>query len=249
MHFLGKCRCAAFAAGLLLTCAVSQAQEAFEFFHPLTVRRPVMEQQIEIQGARGTSETTRTSAMEVAVDYRVMSRWQVEPLIPFLWSKGQQSQSESGLGDIQFENKFLLFAPKSRGTAGAGGLDVMFPSESAGRGLGGNIALTPFVTAGTHVRRVELLGDLSCHWVLSGPDSPKKSLAGGLAAGIRVLPWLAPFAEWRGGPVMVAGPGVHIDLGSGRSLLFGVEKSIRQKTDFDTQVRVGLVWDFPSRNK
>jgi hypothetical protein len=249
MHFWSKCRCAAFAAGLLLSCAVSQAQEAFEFFHPLTVRRPVMEQQIEIQGARGVSEAARTSAMEVAVDYRVMSRWQVEPLIPFLWSKGRQSQSESGLGDIEFENKFLLFAPKSRGALVAGGLDVMFPSGSAGRGLGGNSALTPFVTAGAHVRRLDLLGDLSYRWVLSGPDSPKKSLGGGLAAGIRVLPWLAPFVEWRDGPGIVTGPGVHIDLGSGRSLLFGVEKSIRQKTDFDTQFRVGLVWDFPSKNR
>jgi hypothetical protein len=249
MHLLSKCRCAAFAAGLLLSCAVVQAQEAFELFHPLTVRRPVMEQQIEIQGARGVSETARNSSVEAAVDYHVLSRWQVESVFPFLWSKGQNSQSEAGLGDIEFENKFLLLARKGRAPLVAGGLDVAFPSGSAVRGLGGNSALTPFVTAGTHFRSLELLGDLSYRWVLSGPDSPNKGLAGGLVTGIRVLPWLIPFAEWTGGPGMVAGPGVNIDLGSGRSLLFGVEKSIRGKTDFDTQFRLGLVWDFPSRNR
>ena len=249
MRLLSKCRCAAFAAGLLLSCVVIRAQEAFEPFHPLTVRRPVMEQQIEIQGARGASETARNWAVEAAVDYRVMSRWQVESLFPFLWSKGQNFQSEAGPGDIEFENKFALFAPKRRTPLVAGGLDVTLPSGSAARGLGGNSALTPFVTAGTHFRRLELLGDLSYRWVLSGPDHPEKSIAGGLAAGIRALPWLVPFVEFTGGPGMVGGPGVHIDLGGGRTLLFGFEKSISEKTDFDTQLRFGLVWDFPSRNR
>lgn len=111
MHLFSKCRCAVFTAGLLLSCAVSQAQEAFEFFHPLTVRRPVIEQQIEIQGAPVTSETARTSA------------WR--------------------------------------------------------------------------------------------------------------LPWIT----------------VLCLAGKSNRCLFGFEKSIREKTDFDTQLRLGLVWDFPSRNK
>jgi hypothetical protein len=51
-----------------------------------------------------------------------------------------------------------------------------------------------------------------------------------------------------GGPGIVAGPGVHINLAPGRSLLFGIEKSVTRARDFDTQLRVGLVWDLHSRN-
>jgi len=249
MHLLSKCRCAAFAAAILLSCAVCQSQEAFEFFHPLTVRRPVIEQQIEIQGVHGVSETVRNSALEAAVDYRVMSRWQVESLFPFLWSRRPNSQSMAALGDIEFENKFLLFVPKRRAPLVASGLGVTFPSGSAARVLGGDSALTPFVTAGMHIRSLELIGDVSYRWVLSGPDSPQKGAAAGLAAGFRILPWLVPFAEFTGGQGMLAGPGVHLDLGRGRTLLFGFEKSIRGKMDFDNQLRLGFVWDFPSKNR
>jgi hypothetical protein len=248
MHLSWKCRCAFFAASVLLNCAVSQAQEAFEFFHPLIVRQPVIEQQVEIQAARGVSEAARNAAVDVAVDYRVTSRWQVEPLLPVLWSKAQNSQSEFGLGDVEFENKFLVLAPKRRTLLVAGGLDVTFPSGSTARGLGGNTGLTPFFTAGTRVRSLDLLCDLSYGWAFRGPDRSRRRVDGGLAAGVHILPWIVPFIEMTGGPGIVAGPGVHINLSPGRSLLFGVEKSVTRARDFDTQLRVGLVWDVHSRN-
>lgn len=249
MHSFAKCMLAAVAAVLSMNCAAGKAQDTFDFFHPLLGRRPVMEQQIEIQGARWDSAAGNDAAATIAVDYHLLPRLQIESTLPLLWLKPRGVQSQSGIGDIEFEAKSLILASNHGRTMFAAGLDATFPSGNPAKGLGGNTALNPFLTAGTHFRNLELLADFGYIRRLRGPDVPQQLADGGVAAGFRVLPLIVPFVELRAqtGSSINAEPGVQINLPWGPSLLFGVEKPLTRERDFNTPFRAGLVWDLPSR--
>ena len=130
------------------------------------------------------------------------------------------------------------------------GIDATLPSGRPARQLGGDTALNPFLTAGALFRRFQFLGDIGYTWRLRGPDVPKQLADGDLAAGFRVVPRIVPFVQMRTetGARTLDGSGVQFYLPWGPSLLFGVEKPITRERDFNTQFRVGLVWDLPARN-
>ena len=244
---------------LLADAAVAAGQERVDFFHALILRRPVMEQEVETQVRGASGGAGHEVGLTATLDARLARWWQIELTLPFLLREPSNEPSTAGIADIVLENKVLLVESFPRRTLVAAGLDVTVPSGDASRSLGGHAALTPFVTAGIGLGRVEVLTDLGFRWDFDGLDRGERQVTGGVAVGVPLGRW-TPFIEATTGIELhrastrvdktltatrgTVGPGLNVKLAPGRTLLFGVELPVAGPRLFDYEARVGLVWDF-----
>jgi hypothetical protein len=250
---------------LLLTCvllsdgAVTAAEDRVDFFHALILRRPVMEQEVETQ-VRGTSGRSGSEGgVTTAIDLRLTPRWQVELVVPWLLSAPSNEPSTVGISDVVIQNKVLFFESLPNRALVAGGLDVTVPSGDSKRHLGGHVAVSPFLTAGIALGRLEVLADAGYRWDVDGLDRRAQQIIGGVAVGWALGRW-TPFVEATTGieirrasvgaeRTLTAthanvGPGLNVNMTPGRTLLFSVELPVMGPRRFDYEARLGFVWDF-----
>jgi len=248
---------------LRLPVGPAYAQSPVDFFHPLVTRRAVIEREIEVQLRHEESRAGREIAAPFAVDFPLLPRWKVELEIPVIFTEPNARASAGGLGDIGLENKFQLVNSVEHQMLLSAGFDIRAPSGSAKRGLGGNVAVTPFVAAGVKLGRFDVQAEAGYSWIFAtqGSGEDAQQVAAGLAVGSAVRRWLTPFVEATtisrvrgaerdngvkvlGRPQVYLTPGLNLDLFPRATWLLGVQLPVTPARMFDYQLRAGLVWEF-----
>ncbi len=77
--------------------------------------------------------------------------------IPIVFLQPREGVATGGVGDLTLENKVLLFRSLEHRAQVAAGFETRFPTGSEKRGLGGEVTIEPFVTAGIALRDVEVV--------------------------------------------------------------------------------------------
>lgn len=113
------------------------------------------ENEVVILPAVSHEEATGTGLrMKTVYERRVGKRAHVEVGIP-IESQPGTARRESGFGDLTFAGKYVLLADSARTRILTAGLEVVLPTGSERRGLGGGTAVfEPYLSAGTILRDV-----------------------------------------------------------------------------------------------
>jgi len=98
-------------------------------------------------------------------------------------------------GDLAIEPLFIFYKNIDYRLEIAGGFELTLPTGSSDRGLGGELAVEPFLTAGIAVGPVDLLAEVAYEWVTQ-PDH-EQEFSAGIAAGWHVTRRFTPFVELR----------------------------------------------------
>src|SRR5262245_28645890 len=170
---------------LLLSPAVAGAADEvdpdIEFFYPVVTRRPVVERELEFKVEYEKTREGRSTELAAALEWAILPRWQVEVEFPVLILDPNEGPTIGGIGDIEVDNKVLLYKSVERRLLVAAGVEVKLPSGSEDRGLGGELAVEPYVTAGIALGPFDLLAEIAYEWVVK-PER-EEELSSGLALG------------------------------------------------------------------
>src|SRR3989442_2647626 len=177
--------------------AVAQDYEEanLEFFYPIVTRRPVIERELELKLEQSKNREGRVTELSAAVEWPVLPRWQIELEVPFVINFPSSSATTGGPGDLEIENKFLLYRSVEDRILVSAGFTTTLPSGSEQKGLGGELALEPFATAAIAIGPFDLIGEVSYKWTFK-PEHAQE-FDSGLAAAWPVSRWLTPFVELR----------------------------------------------------
>jgi len=125
------------------------------------------------------------------------------------------------------------------------------PSGSEHKGLGGELAVEPFVTAAIALGPFDLLADASYKWTFD-PEKAQE-FDGGLAAAWPLSRWFTPFIELRATkptvaedhrPQVAVVPGLNMKPFPRSTLAVGVQLPVTSAREFDYQVRVLFIREF-----
>ena len=230
------------------------------FFYPLITRRPVIEREIELRTAHLKNDDGRETETAAALEWPLLRAWQVEIEMPLVIRDPRAGATETGAGDLEIDNKVLLFSSIQHKLALGAGLELRLPTGSQLRGLGGEATAEPYVTAGIGLGDFDLLAsaayevNLNAH--LHGPR--EHELSAGIAAGYRWSRWFTPLVELttvtrtggddedglRGRTQVDVTPGFNTRPLPGTTLRFGVELPVTRARELDYAVHAGLVWEF-----
>src|SRR5262245_31252574 len=136
------------------------------FFCPLVGRRPVIERELEFQLNHTKGLDARETEATAAIEFPILPRLQLEIEVPFLCLNPDEGKAVAGFGDIELQAKLQVFKSVQYRTLVAFGLESKLASGSRARGLGGEYAVEPFLTAGIALGPFDLLGEVAYEWVL-----------------------------------------------------------------------------------
>jgi len=239
--------------------AVAQEEPNLEFFYPVVTRRPVIERELELRTKYEKLGGNRAIETFGSIEYPVLPWWQIDLEIPVVVNDPSDGPSMAGFGDMELENKFLLYKSVEHRALVAGGLELTLPSGSRSRGLGGEFAVEPFLTAGIALGPFDLLASISYEWILNGPTPREQNLEWNIALGYPFSRWFTPFVELNsvtqtggtrddgniiGKVQMYLTPGFNVSPLPGMTFRAGVQLPMTSARTFDFAVHGGLVWEF-----
>src|SRR3989442_1825967 len=145
--------------------AIAQDYEEanLEFFYPIVTRRPVIERELEFKLEQSKNREGRKTELSAAVEWPVLPRWQIELEVPFVINFPSDGATTGGPGDLEIENKFLVYRSVENRILVSTGVTTTLPSGSEQKGLGGELALEPFATAAIALGPFDLIGEVSYH--------------------------------------------------------------------------------------
>ena len=233
--------------------AVAQDYEEanLEFFYPIVTRRPVLERELEFKLEQSKNREGSATELSAALEWVVLPRWQIELEVPFVINFPRDDATTGGPGDLEIENKFLLYRSVEDRILVSAGFTTTLPSGSEGKGLGGELAFEPFASAAVALGPFDLIGDVSYRWNVK-PDHAEE-FASGLAAAWPVSRWFTPFVELRTTTPTVAEdhrtqvtlvPGLNVKPFPRSTLAVGVQLPVTSARAFDYQVRALFVKEF-----
>jgi hypothetical protein len=248
------------AALLLVAPVVTAAEEEpdIEFFYPVVTRRPVIERELEFKVTHAKGQDGRQTNITGGLEYAVLPWWQIEIEVPFVINSPSGAAAAAGFGDVELQNKFLLYKSVEHRALVAAGFEVKFPSGSQRRGLGGEAAIEPFVSAGIALGPLDLLGDVSYEWNLNShvKGQREQELSANLALGYPASRWFTPFVEL-GTVLQTSGsedlrdrlqlyltPGFNVRPLPGVTFRAGIQLPVTDHRQFDYAVHAGIVWEF-----
>jgi Putative MetA-pathway of phenol degradation len=246
----------------VMTGAAAAEEPVVDYTHTLLVRRPLMEQEVETQVGYRSGSRGREADATIALDVRLLPRWQIELAAPLLYLDPPSAPDEAGMGDLVLENKVLLYLSPERKLMLSGGVDVVLPTGSSNRGLGGAVGFAPFAVVGFKVGGFDVLADIA-YRTLFRPNSiggDLQQLTTGIAIARPVTWRLAPFVELTtvtnitahqgvderlvGRPQVYVGPGLNIRIRPGLDFVLGIQAPLSDARTFNVGGRAGLVVDF-----
>ncbi len=236
---------------------------ALDDFFPLVTRRPVLERELEV----GVSDTKRRDGRETRIAptlaMPIVSWWQLTLEMPVVFTDPRSGDAAGGAGDLELESKFLVFKSTDSRTQLSTGFSLTLPTGSERRDLGGQLAIEPFLSAGTMRGRSYLVAEIAYGWSLNdaGPHPKGQVLTAGVAAGYAVWPWLIPLLELttvtrvggtprpggrdrRGQPQLYIAPGVNVQLLREVTLGIGIQLPVTSARTFDYALHGTLDWSF-----
>jgi outer membrane putative beta-barrel porin/alpha-amylase len=243
-------------------CPRASAEEPVDYTHTLLLRRPLMEQELETQVGYRSGTGGREADATIALDIRLLPRWQIELAVPLLYIDPSGAPAEAGIGDLVLENKLLLYFSPEHKFMLSGGVDVVLPTGSPDRGLGGAVGFTPFAVVGFKVGGFDVLADIA-YRTLFRPRSiggDLQQLTTGIAIAHPLTRRLTPFVELTtvtninpqrglderlvGRPQVYVGPGLNLRIRPGLDFVLGVQAPLRDARTFNVGGRAGLIVDF-----
>ncbi len=258
----------AFSALLAVSTVVAPAAAApaqdvepdLEFFYPVVTRRPVIERELEFKMKAAKSSEDSEYAFTGSVEYPILPWWQVELEVPVVSAHPSDRSAQTGFGDLAIENKFRLWKSLERRALVAAGFELTLPSGSRDRGLGGEFAIEPFVTAAVALGPFDVIAELHYEWQLRRPAEGghrDQEIAGNLAVAYPLHRLFTPFVELntvalthgndpalRGSTQVYITPGFNVRPLPGLTLRAGVQLPVTGTKEFDWTVHGGVVWEF-----
>ena len=236
----------------LLAPSIAWADAAYdasdEFVYPLITRRPFLDREFELRVDH-----------EKGLDGRVTElRGSLE--IPLVFTDLRDQRSMGGVGDLTIENKFLLYKFGQRPGQVAAGFEVRLPTGSERRGLGGEAAIEPFLTAGIAFGAFDFMAEIAYEFNVNanvaGPN--RQELTAGLAAGYRLSRWFLPLLELTTRTVTRGAeddrllqatqvsltPGFNVRPWPETTFAVGIELPVTQPRDFDYALRARFIREF-----
>ena len=254
------------AAGLVLVmcCGAVPAYAQYEepnitFFYPLVTRRPIIERELEFKLNHTKGLDARETAATTAVEWPILPRLQFEVEVPFVVLDPDAGKTVAGFGDLELQLKYQVFKSVQYRALVAFGLEYKLPSGSRSRGLGGEHAIEPFLTAGIALGPFDLIGEVAYEWVLNGDEHPREQeFTARLAVAYPASRWFTPLLELvtvtqTRGPAdeplhhkaqVYLVPGFNIRPRPGWTLRAGVEVPVTTAKDFDYRFLGALVIEF-----
>ncbi len=240
----------------------AHAEEPVDYTHTLLLRRPLMEQEVEMQVGYRSGPLGKEADATVTVDLRLLPRWQIEMVLPLFYLAAPNSPSAAGVGDVVIENKVLLYFARERKLMLSAGVDVVLPTGSSERRLGGAAGFAPFAVGGLKLGNCDVLADIA-YRTLFRPQSiggDLQQLTAGIAVAHPLTERLTPFLELTtvtnitadrgldarliGRPQVYATPGLNVLIKPGVEFLLGVQTPLRAARTLDVGGRIGLIVDF-----
>ena len=191
------------AVGLvLLVCSVVTPADAqytepnITFFYPLVTRRPIIERELEFKLNYTKGLEARETEGRMALEFPIMPRLQFEVEVPFIVLNPDEGKVVAGFGDIELQAKLQVFKSVQYRALVAFGLESKLASGSKSRGLGGEYAIEPFLTAGIALGPFDLIGEVAYEWILNGDEHPREQeFTARLAIGYPASRWFTPLLE------------------------------------------------------
>ena len=194
-------RFAAVGLVLLVCCAIAPAYAQYDepdikFFYPLVTRRPVVERELEFTLTHTKGLDARETEARLAIEWPILPRLQFEVEVPFTFLDPDEGKVVAGFGDIELQAKRQVFKSVQYRSLVAFGLESKLPSGSKARGLGGEHALEPFLTAGIGLGPFDFIGEVAYEWILNGDEHPREQeFSARLAMAYPASKWFTPLLE------------------------------------------------------
>ena len=193
-------RVAAVGLVFLVCCAVAPAYAQYDepnitFFYPLVTRRPIIERELEFKLMHTKGLDARETEATAAIEFPILPRLQFEVEVPFLVLNPDEGKVVAGFGDIELA-KLQVFKSVQYRALVAFGLESKLASGSRARGLGGEYAVEPFLTAGIALGPFDLIGEVAYEWILNGDEHPREQeFTARLAIAYPASRWFIPLLE------------------------------------------------------
>ena len=255
----------ALALALALTAPALAADEEadIKFFYPVITRRPIIERELELKLRHEKSREGRQTETSAALEWPLLPWWQMELEVPVVARDPKAGTGAGGIGDLEIQNKFLLFKSVQYLTQLAAGFELRLPSGSERRQLGGETAIEPFVTWGIALGPFDVLADVAHEWNLSGGvrGQREQELTANLAVAWPLHRWFTPFLELntvtrtsghqeedepklRDRTQLYLTPGLNVRPLPGMTVRAGIQLPVSGARAFDYTLHTGLTWEF-----
>jgi hypothetical protein len=241
--------------------AAAQDEEAnIEFFYSLVTKRPVIEREIEFGFSHEKGDEGRETEMSLGIEFPIMPWWQLEVEVPVVIADPREGTMQAGFGDLEVQNKFLLYKSVEHRILVSAGFEVTLPSGSERRGLGGAFAIEPFITAGIGFGPFELLANVAWeqHLEVDHEGPHEQTFEANAALGWLISNRFVALVEvntvtnLRGedDPLLAKKtqvyltPGFNVRVAPGTVARFGVQLPVTRAREFDYALKAGLTWEF-----
>ena len=231
-----------------------------EFVYPLVTRRPFFDREFEFRVNHEKGPAGRVTDLRGELEIPVLPRWRVGLEIPLVFTDPRAQPSMGGVGDLTLENKFLLYKFRERPGQVAAGFETQFPTGSERRGLGGEAAIEPFLTAAIAFGAFDFIAEIAYDFNINShvPGPNRQQLTAGVATGYRLTPWFLPLLELtsrtvtRGAvddPLFHATqvsltPGFNVRPWPETTFAVGIELPVTQPREFDYALRARFIREF-----
>jgi hypothetical protein len=252
---------------VLLVCSAvtpayaQYAEPNITFFYPLVTRRPIIERELEFKLNYTEGLDAHETEARMALEFPILPQLQFEIEVPFLVLDPDEGKVVAGFGDIELQAKLQVFKSVQYRALVAFGLESKLASGSSSRGLGGEYAIEPFLTAGIALGPFDLIGEVAYEWILNGDEHPREQeFTARLAIGYPVSRWFTPLLELvtvttTRGPAddeegllhktqVYLVPGVNIRPRPGMTFRAGFQVPLTTAKTFDYQFLSALVVEF-----
>lgn len=243
--------------------AADPEEEGLDDFFPLVTRRPVLEREVGFRATHDKGRDGREVRIAPLLAVPILPWWQIQLEMPAVFRDPRHGEAVGGVGDLELENKFVLFHSRESDTLVSGGVGLTLPTGSGARDLGGETAIEPFLAAGTLRGRFYFVAEAAYAWTLKvpGPGPGEQAFTASSAIGYRVRSWLIPFLELtsvtkvrgadepgaqdrQGRTQVYLTPGVNIQLLPQATLGLGVQLPATSARRFDYRILGSLDWAF-----
>lgn len=231
--------------------AADYEEPDIEFFYPVVTRRPVVERELEFKLEYEKGPDGRQAELAAALEWVILPRWQVEIEFPVIILDPNEGPTIGGLGDIEIDNKVQLLKSVQYRLLVAAGATLKLPTGPEDRGLGGQLSVEPYLTAGIALGPMDLIAEIAYEWVID--PQREEQLSTGIALGYWAWRWFAPFVELRTVTPIVGEdqrtqvylvPGFNLKPHPGITLRLGAQLPVTSAKEFDYQIRAAGVWEF-----
>jgi hypothetical protein len=241
------------AAGAPVAAAPAAQDEEpdVEFFYSLVTKRPVIERELEFVLVHAKGREGRETEAAFAVEFPVLPRWQIEVEVPFVIVDPRDASTQAGFGDLEIQNKFLLFRSVEHRALVAAGFELKLPSGSERRGLGGELAIEPFVSAGIGLGPIEVLSSVAWERNLREDE---QVLEANLAVAWILNRYVVPLVEVNTVTPLAGDedhrtqvfitPGLNVRVAPGSTARVGIQVPVTRAREFDYALHAGLTWEF-----